>query len=245
MKIEKISENQIRCTLTRDDLASHEIKFSELTYGTEKAKKLFRTMMMQANYEVGFEVNNTPLMIEAIPLHSDGIVLIITKVEDPEELDTRFSKFAPDKENYDSPSAPTPLVGADDIIDIFQKLCDAKRKKRSDEQTEAPASTDVPLDLSVNLLRMFYFKQLDDVISAAQALNNFFVGDNSLYKATDDTYQLVLHKSGTTPEDFNKVCNMLSEYGQGKAFSIASEAHLNEHGMAILKNNALQSLASL
>ena len=29
-------------------------------------------------------------MIEAIPLNADCIVLIITKVEDPEELDTRF-----------------------------------------------------------------------------------------------------------------------------------------------------------
>ena len=34
-------------------------------------------------------------MIEAIPLNAECIVLIITKVEDPEELDTRFSKFAP------------------------------------------------------------------------------------------------------------------------------------------------------
>ena len=38
---------------------------------------------------------NIPLMIEAIPLNADCIVLIITKVEDPEELDTRFSRFAP------------------------------------------------------------------------------------------------------------------------------------------------------
>ena len=34
-------------------------------------------------------------MIEAIPSSSDSITLIITKVEDPEELDTRFSKFTP------------------------------------------------------------------------------------------------------------------------------------------------------
>lgn len=38
MKIEKINDNQIRCTLTSDDLASREIKLSELAYGTDKAK---------------------------------------------------------------------------------------------------------------------------------------------------------------------------------------------------------------
>ena len=42
MKIEKINDNQIRCTLTRDDLNNRQLKLSELAYGTEKAKELFR-----------------------------------------------------------------------------------------------------------------------------------------------------------------------------------------------------------
>ena len=95
MKIEKVNDNQIRCTLTKEDLAIRELKISELAYGTEKAKNLFRDMMQQANFEFGFEAEDIPLMIEAIPMNAECIVLIITKVEDPEELDTRFSRFAP------------------------------------------------------------------------------------------------------------------------------------------------------
>ena len=37
MKIEKLNENQIRCTLTHADLAARHLKLSELAYGTEKA----------------------------------------------------------------------------------------------------------------------------------------------------------------------------------------------------------------
>ena len=37
MKIEKVNDHQIRCTLTREDLADRELKLSELAYGTEKA----------------------------------------------------------------------------------------------------------------------------------------------------------------------------------------------------------------
>ena len=92
MKIEKINENQIRCTLTKDDLAERQIKLSELAYGTEKVKTLFRDMMQQAAYEFGFEAEDIPLMIEAIPLSADTIILVVTKVEYPEELDTRFFK---------------------------------------------------------------------------------------------------------------------------------------------------------
>ena len=105
MKIEKINDNQIRCTLTRDDLNNRQIKLSELAYGTEKAKELFRDMMQQAAIEFGFEADNIPLMIEAIPLPNECIVLIITKVEDPEELDTRFAKFAL-KRSFRTPPPP-------------------------------------------------------------------------------------------------------------------------------------------
>ncbi len=82
MKLERINENQIRCTLNKNDLLSRHLKLSELAYGTEKAKALFREMMAQASEELGFEADDIPLVIEAIPVSSDCIVLIITKVEE-------------------------------------------------------------------------------------------------------------------------------------------------------------------
>ena len=42
MKIEKISDNKIKCILTREDLESRQIRISELAYGSEKARQLFR-----------------------------------------------------------------------------------------------------------------------------------------------------------------------------------------------------------
>ena len=33
MKIEKVNDHQIRCTLTKADLADRELKISELAYG--------------------------------------------------------------------------------------------------------------------------------------------------------------------------------------------------------------------
>ena len=132
MKIEKVSDNQIRCTLTREDLAERQIKLSELAYGTEKAKLLFRDMMQQAAYECGFEAEDIPLMIEAIPLSADTIILIITKVEYPEELDTRFSQFSQSNDQdgafsgnslgFPEPEAGLESVGADDILDLFRKI---------------------------------------------------------------------------------------------------------------------------
>ena len=93
MKIEKINENQIRCTLTKEDLADRNIKISELAYGSGKTRELFQDMMRQANDDFGFEVNDIPLMVEAIPVSPESIILVITKVDDPEETEAHLSKF--------------------------------------------------------------------------------------------------------------------------------------------------------
>ena len=94
MKIERINDSQIRCTLSNFDLSERNLNLSELAYGTEKARRLFREMVQKAYDEVGFDAEDIPLMVEAIPLSNESIMLVITKVDDPEEVDTRFSKFS-------------------------------------------------------------------------------------------------------------------------------------------------------
>ena len=259
MKIEKISDNQIRCTLTKEDLDSHQIRISELAYGTDKAKKLFREMMQQAQIEFGFEADNIPLMIEAIPVNGESVILIVTKVEDPEELDTRFSKFSPYKKTKQD---TLHFDGADNIIDIFQKLYEETQKaasqgasssnkevkesgaSRTSRSTEASESVSNTRKVSVNLIRLYTFHTLDDVIAASHGLDGFYKGINTLYKDENSLYQLIVHQSSCTAEEFNKVCNILSEYGSGRAFTAAGEAHLKEHG-ELISRKALQQLAKI
>ena len=132
MKFEKINENQIRCTLNKADLADRDLLIHELAYGTPKAKELFREMMQQASYEVGFEAEDIPLMIEVIPMSSECLVLIVTKVENPEELDTRFSKFSPSNADaLDTPAESKKTVaaeGADEVLDIFKRMVEQHLK---------------------------------------------------------------------------------------------------------------------
>lgn len=136
MKIERLSENQIRCTLNKADLTEKQLKISELAYGTQKAKELFKDMMQQASVELGFEVDDTPLMIEAIPISPDCLVLIVTKVEDPEELDTRFSRFSKTSE-YD--------IDEDDDNDDYS---DSDDSDDDDDQDDQPGNTFARVEIS-------------------------------------------------------------------------------------------------
>jgi len=242
MKIEKLNDNQIRCTLTHADLVDRELKLSELAYGTEKAKSLFHDMMQQAAYEFGFEADDIPLMIEAIPSSSDSIVLIITKVEDPDELDTRFSKFAPapqgDSESRKHSSIDK-LVGAEDFLELLGKVKEAVAKPAEDQEIESS-------EVKKPAIRFFSFAVIDSVIHAAKLLDTMYKGNNTLYKDNAaDIYILALSQSKHSTADFNKFCNMLSEYGSLEKASGSALAYLEEHGELIVQTDAIQQLAKL
>ncbi len=266
MKIEKISDNQIRCTLSKEDLIDRELRISELAYGTEKAKALFRDMMQQASYEFGFEADDIPLMIEAIPISTECLILVITKVEDPDELDTRFSKFSPDYEENDN-NIEDDTAYADEIINCFGQLSDLLDEDESEETDEliSDQTNDfVPLTEAVqpkseekveptpvksvsvhtNLTKVFSFTTLNDVIRLAEHIVYSYHGNNSVYKDNvSSRYYLVLSKSDHTPEEFNKVCNMISEYGRSERTTYASPSYYNEHFEPIVKDSAIQILS--
>ena len=109
MQFERINENQIRCTLTPEDLLSRNLNLRDLAYGSEQTRELFQEMISEASAKLGFDLEDMPLMIEAIPLATGNLMLLITRVDDPEELDTRFSRFTPTDEPADSaPEEPLP-----------------------------------------------------------------------------------------------------------------------------------------
>ena len=245
MKIEKVNDHQIRCTLTKSDLADRELKISELAYGTEKAKSLFRDMMRQASYEFGFEAEDIPLMIEAIPVNSECIVLIITKVEDPEELDTRFSKFAPSVNEEDDYYPESPTTTRDEILDLFKKIHDDALAAIGDTSgKEVVDSTAEESDAPIDATFIFTFHSMGDLSRSAHIVADWYDGESSLYKdVASGEYKLVVRIGNSSPQTYNKVCNILSEYGRGQRFSETGWAYFNEHYEAICPANALQSLA--
>ncbi len=239
MKIEKVNENQIRCTLTREDLASRELKISELAYGTEKAKNLFRDMMQQANFEFGFEAEDIPLMIEAIPLNAECIVLIITKVEDPEELDTRFSRFAPSVTEDDEDEEYEDQEEHHEMLDLFRRLQETKADAAAPETVTKENAEEEKLRT-----RIFRLDSLQQVMSVAAVTDTRFHGLSTLYKDEhDQKYLLVLTQGNASREDFDRVSNMISEYGSLQRTMPASRTFLEEHYEALVSENALKVLA--
>lgn len=267
MKFEKINENQIRCTLNKADLADRDLLIHELAYGTPKAKALFREMMQQASYEVGFEAEDIPLMIEAIPVSPDCLVLIITKVEDPEELDTRFSKFTKphtldlSEEDDDLPSEdeedittlydqddtekPLPFGGngsISDALDFLAPITNAiKQAKDAAARAENPAKA-----AEAEIQRVFRFQDMKTILFLAPKLHTLYREENTLYKdSVNNCYYLFLHKGKTDSKVFDQISGLLLEYGQRVPYTYASSSYFKEHFEVIVEKKAIKVLAGL
>ena len=240
-------------------------------------------MMQQASYELGFEAEDTPLMIEAIPVSSECIVLIVTKVDNPEELDTRFSRFSPsdsDDDNFDFddietiegndysdfslPTANGELdecaatdeegLPEDELMNIFNRVkeyfnkdSDNKASQSSPSQPSGKGTTDRPEHReSANISRVFSFSSLDDITNAACIIDTFYKDSNSVYKnPSDRRYYLCISKTKCNSKDFNKVCNILSEYGQKESGFDNHIGFFAEHCECIIAEHALHILRRL
>lgn len=268
MKIERISENQIRCTLNKHDLMERHLKISELAYGSDKAKELFRDMMEQANIDFGFDADDIPLMIEAIPTSRDSIILVITKVDNPEEFDERFSRFGikdenfetDEEEDFDMEEEGTQMMDSSEIVNCFEQLHDLLEES---ENKSAPDSSSEFVPLSETLqsnkkkserkktgtliesTKAFSFSSLNPIINVAHQISTSYNGKNSLWKnPVTKQYHLLLHR-GNAKNAYRSVCSTLAECGKEETVTYATQAYYNEHFQLILKDKALSQLGEI
>ena len=251
MRIERINENSIKCTLTSFDLSVRNLNLRELAYGSDKARKLFDEMMTKASNEVGFNAENTPIMIEAIPMSSDSIQLIISKVPDPEELDTRFSRFTQnpglkkEAENWISRLASALLEGADGLAEQLKNKEIPESPKQTDGKAASKEASAPAADREDTDFRAFAFPTLDMAINASRSASSF-TGPSTLYKSsTDGHYVLVLESGETAADVFSRACNVIAEYGRMVRTVQNTRSYYREHYTVISEGQAIQKLSQI
>ena len=230
MKIEKINDRQICCIISHEDLKNNQLRFSELALGSVKAKLFFRDLMLKARSDCGFDGLNSPLMIEAIPHPPDSLKLIITKIKDE------------DSENNTESGGGTPEIrfqGVDGVLNLVRNLREAQPAAKAPKPAPPEATAMPPRPV----VEAFRFTDLDSVILAAQSIKDVYDGENSLYTETgQDTYLLTVRCTDETPEEFNKICNILTEYAIPVHCTPSGEYYMKEHGNEMIADRALQIL---
>lgn len=116
-------------------------------------------------------------------------------------------------------------------MDILQALGSLLGTEKEQPQTAAG-----------EVSRCFQFRSLDHIIQAAEVLRPIYHGQNNLFRHPGSgSYYLIVRKSSHSPEEFNKICNILSEYGEKLKNSEGSELYYEEHYDCLIPDQALQS----
>ena len=261
MRLERISDNQIRCTLTREDLESRGLAISELAYGTDKARRLFRDMMRQAEIELDFRARGMPLMIEAVPL-SEGIMLLITRVTNPEEFDARLASFAPSvqQEAQNGPDGPVSQDGGFDHlienirhksarIPSFRDIPSAQGAGGAGGASgdAADGRTEEGSEALQNTVLVYEFDTVFQAIQAAMQLADGYTGESSLYRdPRTDRYCLVLTMDPVTPDSPQlSLLTAFMEYADPLPLSHIRRRYLQEHCELLRAEGAVLYLAGL
>lgn len=225
MKIEKINDKQIRCTISREDLAQRKIKLSELACGTGNSKQLFRDMIRQAADDFGFEVDDIPLMVEAIPVSAECIILILTKVDNPEETESHFAQ----------------LLG-DEGIDMLGGMEETDNIEDFDE----PDEDNIKAIDSKLLFSIYRFDSLNTLIELSKMLHPIYEGDSSVFKSPiNNQYYLSLCTDRDHKDSLQYVTNLLTEYGTHEPAVYNTEFFYIEHFETIIDVNAIETMSQL
>ncbi|MCD8089332.1 MAG: adaptor protein MecA [Clostridiales bacterium] len=215
--MEKISENQVKFTLSEKDLKLRNINVADLTYESEKTRQLFKEMLYEAEESCNFKPENTPLMIEAMP-QGDGIMIIISKVDKSAGLRNGFD-FLPD-------SKTAGRFKMNGYIDI----------------RETPEKNLPPSNVKIYV---YSFDSMDSAAEGSKRIEADFNGESSLFKVSDTYCLLLQRKMPSNDLDFDNIETVLGEYGMKKASTPLSAAALREHGELIIKSDAVSILSTI
>lgn len=226
MDIELVGENQIRVDIKKEDLIERNLKITEIAYGGDKAREFFREIMEIAFEQYGFDVDNVPIVVEAVPKTAEHISILVTKIVDPNELEKRMNKLSTEK------------AMKKNLEDMLEKV--AKKTLGVDKNDKEDKNMIYNKD---NIL-IFGFEEFDSCALACKRINDFSFSRETLILSNEIYYLILELKKDSNENDNVAVYDLLCEYGRSSLMpNIESYYYLLEHGEMIIKKDAVKILA--
>lgn len=227
MKVEKLSENKIRITLTVEELENRDISLRDIEKDSNLAKDLFIDLIEESNLEDDFEFDNSQLFIEASSDNNNLFIVTITKVDNIPEL----KKYSLIEKNMNN---------------SLKKVSNKKRKNNTSPKVSQTAKRKDDLANYVVDSSIYLFHNMDTLLELCDVMKKerLFLGKNSLYRYQNE-YFIIFSPSAIHNKRFLKTYIFLSEYCDNYYSYDIYSTLIEEKAELILSNNALQKLIKI
>ena len=233
MKAERINKNQVRFTLNRADLKARQLKVTDLSYGSEKARALFDDMMRQAAIEFGFDLKGHPVMIEAIPVSEDSLMITMTQVNSQDDLISLFRSNIPGAEmgfplenGQERPGGP-----GESMPDLRVQTPEEKPASEPETAQEIPV--------------LYTFDSFESLLEAARTVSPSARLRNCLYRDTESgAYHLLVRFTRQT-RALRYILTALTEFCAEMSRDPLHIAYIEERCQLSVGTRAIQKLSAM
>lgn len=198
MKLEKIAEDQIKITLTIDDLAARNIDLYSFMYNSPESQDLFWDVMSEAERELDFNVDDSMIYVEASTSGGGNFTLIVTRTNEKPTIKFNTKKQAK-KENVKLKRKKMPIAMKDSIYNFssFDDICSFCKV----------VDTSIIAENKLYVLNDTYYLKSDEMPYASILEYATIVKSSSMFEAKLNEYGKVLIESNalqTISKYFNK-----------------------------------------
>ena len=90
MKIEKVSEDVIRITLTAEDLKKRNLDAQKFKYDTPQYERLLLDVISHAEIEFGFDISECRVVHEPASNKQEDHIITVTRTSNAKNIDSTF-----------------------------------------------------------------------------------------------------------------------------------------------------------
>ncbi len=223
MKVEKISEVQMKFILNKSDLAKRSLQITDLKYGSPKTQELFQDIIDTASRDFSFNIEDIPLMVEAVPTSKSSVMILLTKVPSPITYTSSDNASVKYEKNIEEISGSnTESTSKDETIKKNKKVLINKNDRE----------------------KIYMFDEIEDLEKVSKQIYKFI--DSSSVIKYKSKYALIFSIKNKMLNKTEYIEHIINEYGNKT--NVTPElfiSYIKENGDIIIKENAVNKLKNM
>ena len=218
MEIEHIGNNRIRCALTEEEIRQLGFDIDEIIGNSETTQQFMRTVLGLVEEHEHISAENISPMVKAELLQNHSMAITFGS-----EKDFSFRDLIETVHQIMS-----------QINQADQEEAEGQHREEEEDRQEVPEP----------MICALRFPGFEDMRRMSQVCFPGRMPKSSAYKL-DDSYYLVLDFAGFSREEMRPFIFGAVEYDDAHYSEAGQIAHIEEHGVCIIKNQAIETLMQL
>lgn len=255
MKFKKLSDNKIKCIISKEEMEANGIDVGDFLMNQDKTHEFVRDIMKQACDVLGIVPTGSAYSVQMTVNQNGDLSLVITPNFE-ESLKSVLSEIKDHllnlKDNLDDAEVGKALadflpgsLAKEKAKELADKMTNKAATESLSENTDSQPEKDsdkVGTKKYENIPFWCVYSSIDECIAVAKSLQGLDFNEAELYKF-EDKYYLRLRTAVNTTK-LSSIVLTVSEFGMGMFTEPTDGAYIKEHGR-LISNDPISELGCL